>query len=66
MLILTRKTGDTIRIDPDIELIVVGVRQGEVVLGLKAPRDLKILRGELTNGQPMVEAEMTSIHESAD
>lgn len=47
MLILTRKTGETIRIAPDIELIVVGVRQGEVILGLKAPRDVKILRGEL-------------------
>ena len=47
MLILTRKTGDTIRIAPDIELIVVGIRHSEVVLGLKAPRDVKILRGEL-------------------
>ena len=47
MLVLTRRPGQTLRIGDAIELQVVRVEGGRVVLGLVAPRDVPIVRGEL-------------------
>jgi carbon storage regulator CsrA len=47
MLILSRKVGERIRIGDGIEVIVQRVSGERVTLGLAAPRDVKILRGEL-------------------
>jgi carbon storage regulator len=47
MLILSRKVGQRIRIGDGIEVIVQRVSGERVTLGLAAPRDVKILRGEL-------------------
>jgi carbon storage regulator len=47
MLILSRRVGERIRIGDAIELVVQRVCGERVTLGLVAPRDVKILRGEL-------------------
>ena len=47
MLILTRKTQESIIIGDDIEVIVLGVQGGQVKIGIEAPKDIKILRDEL-------------------
>jgi carbon storage regulator len=47
MLVLTRKCGETIRINDDIEIRVVRVIGGRVQIGVTAPRDVKVMRGEL-------------------
>ena len=47
MLVLTRRPGQTLRIGDGIELQVVRVEGDRVVLGLVAPRDVPIVRGEL-------------------
>ena len=47
MLILSRKVGERIVIGDGIEVIVQRVSGDRVTLGLAAPRDVKILRGEL-------------------
>lgn len=47
MLTLTRRIGETIVIGSDIELTVVSVSGGRVRLGIKAPRELSVHRGEL-------------------
>ncbi len=47
MLILSRKVGERIVIGEGIEVIVQRVSGDRVTLGLAAPRDVKILRGEL-------------------
>ena len=47
MLILSRKAGERIRIGEGIEVIVQRVSGDRVTLGLAAPREVKILRGEL-------------------
>lgn len=47
MLILTRKEGEVVRIDENIELTVVAVKGNEVRLGIQAPREIQILREEL-------------------
>jgi carbon storage regulator len=47
MLILGRKPGDTILIEGGIRIVVVSCDRGGVRLGIDAPPDLKILRGEI-------------------
>lgn len=47
MLVLARKLGQTIKIGQDIKIQILEVRGGTVRIGLDAPRDVVILRGEL-------------------
>lgn len=47
MLIITRKKGESFIIGDDIEIIVSKIDDGSVKLGIKAPKDLQILRKEL-------------------
>ena len=47
MLILGRKVGDTIQIGPDIEIMVARISDGYVRIGITAPHDMNIMRGEL-------------------
>ena len=47
MLILTRKSGESIRIGDHISLKVIEVRGNQVRLGIDAPRDLSIHREEI-------------------
>ncbi len=47
MLVLTRKTNQSIMIGDDIELTVLRVIGEKVRLGIQAPRDVPILRKEL-------------------
>lgn len=47
MLCLTRKEQETIHIGPDVVVTIVQVERGKVRLGIEAPKDVEILRGEL-------------------
>jgi len=47
MLILTRKTNERIFIGDDIVLVVLGMENNRVKLGLEAPSDVTILREEI-------------------
>ncbi len=47
MLILTRRVGETIRIDSDISVIVLGVKGGQVRLGIQAPKGVAVHREEI-------------------
>lgn len=49
MLVLTRKIGESLRIGPDITVMVTRISGDHVKLGVEAPRELKILRAELEN-----------------
>lgn len=46
-LILTRRNGQRIVIGEDIVVTVVNIRNDIVKLGIEAPRDVLVLRGEL-------------------
>lgn len=46
MLVLTRKTDQSIMIGDDIEVVVSSIDGNTVRIGIKAPRDVKILRKE--------------------
>ncbi len=47
MLALTRKSGEKIVIGDNIVVTVVGIKGDNVRLAIQAPREVKILRGEL-------------------
>ncbi|WP_394188498.1 carbon storage regulator CsrA [Paenisporosarcina quisquiliarum] len=47
MLILTRKIGESIWINDEIEIIISEVKGDQVKIGINAPRTIEILRGEL-------------------
>lgn len=47
MLVLSRKTGESLRIAENIEVIVLEVRHGKVRLGFRCPDDVSILRQEV-------------------
>lgn len=52
MLVLSRKVGETIRIADNVEIVVVQIGPGKVRLGINAPPEVKILRGELKPDEP--------------
>ena len=47
MLVLSRKTDQTIMIGSDIVVTVIAVRNNRVRIGIEAPSDVRILRQEL-------------------
>ncbi len=47
MLVLTRKVNESITIGNDITVEVIGVRGGQVRLGIKAPRETPVNRSEV-------------------
>ncbi|WP_270562919.1 carbon storage regulator CsrA [Clostridium beijerinckii] len=47
MLIITRKKGESLMIGDDIEIVVSKIDDGSVKIGIKAPKDVTILRKEI-------------------
>ena len=47
MLVLTRKNGETIKIGDDIEITIVSAKNDQVKIGIKAPKNIEILRKEI-------------------
>lgn len=52
MLCLSRKVGEAIYIDGKIKVCVLHVRDGRVMIGIEAPKDVLILREELIEDPP--------------
>ena len=55
MLVLSRKVGEKLVIDGNITVEIVRIQGNRITLGLVAPADVKILRGELN--QPKANAQ---------
>ena len=47
MLILTRRMGETLMIGDDIEVTIMGVKSGQVRIGITAPKDIEVDRAEI-------------------
>lgn len=50
MLVITRKTDEGIIIDGDIEIVILGIEDEKVKLGIEEPRHRKIFRKEIIEG----------------
>lgn len=55
MLVLSRKCGEKVVIDDQIVVTVTQIGNGKVKLGIEAPKNVSVLRGEL-GGDPEVTA----------
>jgi len=47
MLVLSRKQGERLMIGSDIVLTINRISGNRVAIGIEAPRDIRIIRGEL-------------------
>jgi len=47
MLILTRKTSETIKISDDVEVVVLSVKGEKVRIGINAPQSVAVHRSEI-------------------
>lgn len=47
MLLLTRRIGESLMIGDDIEVRVVALKGNQVMLGVNAPKSMRVLRDEL-------------------
>ncbi len=60
MLFLGRKVGEKLFIDGNITVAVLKIQGNRITLGIEAPATVKILRGELTQPNPVMQTvEMT-------
>jgi carbon storage regulator len=68
MLVLSRKIGEKLVIGDNITLVVSRVAGNRVTLGIEAPADVRIVRGELNiefnEGAPTTRAASGFHHES--
>lgn len=51
MLVVTRKTDESLIIADNIEITVLEVSKDKVKIGVSAPKDIKIIRNELIDTQ---------------
>jgi carbon storage regulator len=51
MLLLSRRTGETIQIGDDITVTVLTIKGYPVPIGISAPNEIKILREELISSK---------------
>ncbi|OHW61969.1 hypothetical protein EUAN_17330 [Andreesenia angusta] len=64
MLVLTRKLNEKIVIDGNIEVEILGITDGKVKLGISAPKDIEIHRGEVY--QEIIESNKSSVNSEVD
>lgn len=47
MLIISRKIGESLIIDNEIEIFILDIKNDKIRIGIEAPKNVKILRKEL-------------------
>lgn len=64
MLVLSRKGNETIKIGNDIEIKIIEVKGDIVRIGIEAPKNVDILRGELVKSISETNAEAITLDSS--
>ncbi len=67
MLVLSRKEGEQLLIGDNVVLTITRISGNRVAIGIEAPRDVRIVRGELDRkdvSRPGVAAISAAMHES--
>ena len=49
MLILTRKVNESLKVGDDVTIMVLGIKGGQVRIGISAPREVAVHREEVFN-----------------
>ncbi|WOV88355.1 carbon storage regulator CsrA [Sporosarcina oncorhynchi] len=62
MLVLSRKTNETIKIGDNIELRILEVKGDTIRIGIEAPKSVDILRGELVQSITDTNTESMSVN----
>ncbi len=65
MLVLSRKEGEKLVIGDNITLVVSRISGNRVTLGIEAPADVKIFRGELTKPREAHEPRLVPLRRAA-
>jgi len=60
MLVITRKAHEEIRIGDDVVVTILRTSGGQVKVGITAPRDVRVARGELCDDPSRIPAELAS------
>ena len=60
MLVLSRKATETIVIDNRIHVTILRTQRGVVRVGIEAPRDIPVVRGELRQDDSALAPSITS------
>ena len=47
MLILTRRIGESIRINDDVSITILGSKNSQIRLGINAPKEVEVHREEI-------------------
>lgn len=47
MLVITRRTGESVQIGDNIEIFILEAGEGSVKIGINAPKNIRVLRKEL-------------------
>ena len=63
MLVLSRKVGDQLVIDGNITVEVVKIQGNRISLGIVAPSNVKVLRGELNQPKASAPTVKTSVED---
>ncbi len=63
MLILSRKVGQSVMIGDSVEVKILGLRAGQIKIGIEAPKDLKVHREEIYE---RIRAEEESMRQAAN
>ncbi len=64
MLVLTRKLDESIQIGDDIKITVLRIKGNTIRLGIEAPRDVRVVRSELTplgNNHPGADSDRNGV-----
>ena len=66
MLILTRRVGETIMIGDEVTVTVLGVKGGQVRVGINAPKDVAVHREEIYERIKQEQASESKPHRSGE
>lgn len=66
MLVLTRKPAEMIKIGDDIVVKVIKTARGAVKIGIEAPNDVRVIRGELLEAVVTLEPSVAKLADHFD
>lgn len=49
MLVLSRRCGESVMINDNIKISILGISKGQIKIGFEAPKEMKVHREEIYN-----------------